>query len=203
MSIRLFIARHGETEYNRSGRLQGRGIDASLNESGKKQARQLAAYLKRYTPDLVASSSMARAAETAGYFCNGNGIPFVKRKALDEMDFGNLEGHLYTEAAGELEVIDSAWRRGEVTLEIPGGESPQAVFNRANADVLTMADQVREGTMMLFVHGRLIRILLAEWLGYGLKNMHLIEHQNGAVNQLMYENGVFEPVYLNKTEHLS
>jgi broad specificity phosphatase PhoE len=47
--IRLFIARHGETEYNRKGLMQGRGIDAPLNETGIKQAEALAGYLKRYT----------------------------------------------------------------------------------------------------------------------------------------------------------
>lgn len=202
MSIRLFVSRHGETEYNRKGLLQGRGIDAPLNETGKRQAEQLAGYLKNYKADMIVSSSMKRAEETALFYCNGTPKKLIKCSALDEMDFGNYEGVLYEEAANDLKQLDRSWRKGEVELPIPGGESPSLVFQRANEEVQQLLKKLKTGTLMVFVHGRLIRILLSEWLGFGLKNMHKIEHQNGAVNKLIFENGRFEPVYLNKTDHL-
>jgi probable phosphoglycerate mutase len=76
------------------------------------------------------------------------------------------------------------------------------VFERADYATRSYINGAKSQTVMIFVHGRLIRILLSEWLGYGLKNMHKVAHQNGAVNQLVMKNGRFEPVYLNKTEHL-
>jgi broad specificity phosphatase PhoE len=200
--IRLFIARHGETDYNKKGLLQGRGIDAPLNETGKKQAAALAGYLKRYKTDLLATSSMIRAWQTAEFYQKKTSLDLLKNCDLDEMDFGNFEGVEYNKAAHDLDELNQAWKRGEVNLEIPGGESPRGVFNRANTVVESYIHSLKTGTVVLIVHGRLIRILLAEWLGYGLKNMDRIEHANGAVNQLRFNGNGFEPVYLNKTDHL-
>lgn len=200
---RLFIARHGETEYNKNGLLQGRRINAPLNETGKKQAELLAGYLKKYPAGFLASSSLLRAEETAGFYMAETGLSLIKNPDLDEMDFGDLEGASFTEAARELNDLDRCWRNGDVFVQIPGGESPKAVFDRASEAILGYVTENDNETLVFVIHGRLIRILLSEWLGYGLKNMHKIEHQNGAVNQLIYKNGVFEPVYLNKVEHLN
>jgi probable phosphoglycerate mutase len=69
--------------------------------------------------------------------------------------------------------------------------------------MMELMESTGEETIAVVIHGRLIRILLSEWLGLGLRNMHKIDHQNGSVNQLVYKNGRFEAVYLNKTDHLT
>ncbi|TVR16687.1 MAG: histidine phosphatase family protein [Balneolaceae bacterium] len=199
---RLFIARHGETEYNRKGMLQGRGINAPLNETGKLQAKQLSGYLMNYRSDFLASSSLLRAEQTAGFYSCDAGLSLTKNGDLDEMDFGDFEGAPFLEVLDEIKRLDTAWRSGEVHVKVPGGESPKEVFSRADEAVRNYITSHKGETLVLIVHGRLIRILLSEWLGYGLQNMHMIEHTNGAVNQIVCKNGIFEPVYLNKTEHL-
>ena len=199
---RLFIARHGETEFNRKGMLQGRGINAPLNETGKLQAKQLSGYLMNYESDFLASSSLTRAEQTAGYYSSDAGLSLTKNSDLDEMDFGDFEGAPFLDVMDEIKRLDTAWRSGEVDVKVPGGESPLEVFTRADEAVKNYLASHEGETLVLIVHGRLIRILFSEWLGYGLQNMHMIEHTNGAVNQIVYENGNFEPVYLNKTEHL-
>lgn len=198
----LFIARHGETDYNRNGLLQGRGIDASLNETGQSQARLLAEYLSNYEPNSVISSSLKRAWQTASFYGERNNLAIEKNRDLDEMDFGDFEGTAMKEISKELDDLQNGWRNGDISLRVPGGESPKEVFDRADFAARSYINGTESGTVMLFIHGRLIRILLSEWLGYGLKNMHKIEHQNGAVNHLIYKKGSFEPVYLNKTDHL-
>ncbi|TVQ04141.1 MAG: histidine phosphatase family protein [Balneolaceae bacterium] len=201
--IRFLIARHGETEYNKKGLMQGRGIDAPLNEKGIQQAKKLASYLQKYETTLLVSSSKKRAIETAGYYSENSGLPLIKSPALDEMDFGDFEGRPYDDVITELADIDQAWRRGDIETKIPGGESPLEVYNRANEEISAIIYKQGKGIITIVVHGRLMRILFAEWLGYGIKNMHLIQHENGAVNQFVYKNGVFNPVYLNKTTHLN
>jgi broad specificity phosphatase PhoE len=201
--FRFLIARHGETEYNKNGLMQGRGIDAPLNEKGIQQAKKLASYLQMYETTLLVSSSKKRAIETAGYYSENSGLPLIKSPALDEMDFGDFEGRSYEDVITELAAIDQAWRRGEIETKIPGGESPLDVYNRANEEISAIINKQGKGIITIVIHGRLMRILFAEWLGYGIKNMHLIQHENGAVNQFVYKNGVFNPVYLNKTTHLS
>ncbi|WP_234571449.1 histidine phosphatase family protein [Rhodohalobacter sp. 614A] len=200
--IRLFIARHGETDYNRNGLLQGRGIDAPLNETGQSQARHLAEYLSSYESTSVVSSSLRRAWETASFYEEKTDLTLQKNNDLDEMDFGDFEGIAMTEIAKELDDFQNGWRKGDISLRIPGGESPKEVFERADAAARSYISEADSQTVMLFIHGRLIRILLSEWLGYGLKNMHRIEHRNCGVNHLIFKNGKFEPVYLNKTDHL-
>lgn len=200
--IHLFIARHGETDYNRNGLLQGRGIDAPLNETGQSQARMLAKYLSNYEATSLISSSLTRAWQTASFYGERTDLDIEKDSDLDEMDFGDFEGTAMKEIARELDDLQNGWMGGDISLRVPGGESPKEVFERANYAARSYINGADTGTVMLFVHGRLIRILLSEWLGYGLKNMHKIEHQNGAVNHLIFKKDSFEPVYLNKTDHL-
>ncbi|WP_069132593.1 histidine phosphatase family protein [Rhodohalobacter halophilus] len=203
MSVKkLFIARHGETDYNKQGLLQGRGIDAPLNETGWDQARKLAGYLQQYPTDHLVSSSLKRSWQTAEPFRDSTGLDIRKDEGLDEMDFGIYEGVPYTEAVGDLVALKEIWESGNIDEPVPGGESPLQVFERANGAVRKIMDQSSEETIVLILHGRLIRILLSEWLGYGLENMQQVSHQNGAVNHLVY-NGEFEAVYLNKIEHLA
>lgn len=200
--IRLFIARHGETEYNRNGLLQGRGIDAPLNKTGEAQAQQLAEYLSNYEASSLISSSLKRAWQTASFYERKTDLIVQKNRDLDEMDFGDYEGVDMKDILEELKEYQSGWAKGDVNLKIPGGESPKDVFQRADYAARSYINGSDSETMMLFLHGRLIRILLSEWLGYGLKNMDKIKHRNGAVNQLIFKNGKFEAVYLNKTDHL-
>lgn len=200
-AIRLLIARHGETDYNRQGLLQGRGIDASLNEQGRRQANLLSGYLKGYNPDMVVCSSMIRTQETAKPLVDELNLPVTISGGLDEMDFGRYEGEPYLDVIDQLTELKKSWMNGNFYEPIPGGESPQGVFDRANKAFHEIAEEYDGNTLVLVLHGRLIRIILSEWLGYGLKNMQKVEHQNGSVYQLVY-NGDFEPVYLNKTDHL-
>jgi len=199
--IRIFIARHGQTDYNRRGLLQGRGIDAPLNETGFKQAELLSSYLNGYSADGLFSSSLVRTWQTAEPLRKAKDMDIIRETDLDEMDFGEFEGKPYLDAAKELDNIQTFWKRGELDVPIPGGESPRQVFNRANSAFHDIVNKFSGTNMVMVLHGRLIRILVSEWLGMGLKNMHKIEHQNAAINQLVYD-GSFRAVYLNKTDHL-
>lgn len=199
---RLLIARHGETDYNKKGLLQGRGIDAPLNEQGRSQARCLAGYLVNYNTTGIAVSSLQRTWQTADPYRVQTQLELLKNRDLDEMDFGDFEGADQTVVAGELNRLQNTWKNGDTAVKIPGGESPKEVFKRANDAVRTIIKSYGGGTIVFVLHGRLIRILLSQWLGFGLQNMHKIKHQNCAVNHLVFSNNEFKPVYLNKISHL-
>jgi broad specificity phosphatase PhoE len=201
--VRIFIARHGQTDYNKRGLLQGRGIDAPLNETGFRQAEQISGYMSGYKPEHLITSSLQRTWQTAEPLRKTTELDIVREKDLDEMDFGEFEGVPYRDAAGQLDELQETWKRGELNVPIPGGESPLQVYNRANSAVHNLLKKCSGNELMMILHGRLIRILISEWLGFGLKNMHRIDHQNGAINHLVYRGtGGFSAVYLNKTDHL-
>lgn len=202
MSTILYLVRHGETDFNRQKKLQGRGIDASLNDLGKVQAEKVADYLVSDPIHHLYNSSLKRTKETLDPLKGRIDLPAYSDKNLDEMDFGDFEGRLMEEIRDDLIRIHNSWKSGDVDLAIPGGESPVKVFERANEVVREQLVRHTGDSLLFMLHGRLIRILLSSWLGFGLKNMHQIDHHNGAIYKLKFENGQFAPHYLNFTKHL-
>jgi probable phosphoglycerate mutase len=200
---RIFIARHGETEFNKQNRIQGRGINASLNRTGRKQACALARCLEEESINLIFSSGLKRSKETARIVANKLGLEVhASYPELDEMDFGRLEGKPIQEISEELNELKRLWEDGNADAAPPGGESPSAVLQRA-IRCMEMLLQVHQGSNILFIlHGRLIRILLSEWLNMGLTKMHRIEHCNGALYHLRLQGTVLTPVYLARKDHL-
>ncbi len=87
----ILLARHGETDWNREGRYQG-WADPSLNESGRAQARTLAAQLRDEPIDAVYSSDLRRARETALIVAAPHGVPVVADPGLREIDVGSWSG---------------------------------------------------------------------------------------------------------------
>lgn len=199
----IYIVRHGETDFNKESRMQGRGINSSLNETGEKQAKAVANFLKDKPISQIITSSMHRAIESAIPFSMQSKIQIESFPELEEMNFGDLEGKKIFEVKDELQYLHKFWSEGNLAVPSPGGENPTEVFSRANNRTKQILVSSTHSGILFVIHGRLIRILLSEWLGLGLKNMHQIEHQNGAINYLTWEYGVFSPVELNITHHLS
>lgn len=198
----LFIVRHGETDYNKGNLLQGRGIDASLNKIGRGQAEDVANYLIQYPVDQLVTSSLKRSIETVQPLALKKKLESSSDRDLDEMSFGEFEGRHISDVKDDLEQFHLSWKSGNITKSLPGGESPDNVFKRANNAVNNLLTYSENQTIVFILHGRLIRILLSEWLGFGLKNMDQVQHKNGGINKLVYSDGKFEPVYLNKVSHL-
>lgn len=199
----VFIIRHGQTDVNKDNIIQGRGVNAPLNDLGHMQARAILKALKHFPIRKIVTSSLHRTWQTAAPLVQTFGSAHESHSDLDELDFGEFEGKKFTAIRQPLDAIHAQWEAGHVDLAIRGGESPLEAFARADGRVQQMLRTSRESHIAFILHGRLIRILLSEWLGLGLRNMHKIEHQNGAVNHLRWENGKFEAVELNKTDHLA
>ena len=199
--INIYLARHGETEYNRQNKIQGRGIDASLNETGLQQARGIAGYLQDTSIDKIISSSLKRSIETAEEVARKKDLTLVSHSDLDEMDFGILEGRPISDIKSDLQELHQRWEKGDVDHCCDGGESPAVVFDRANKRAQRVLEQDFDN-LLFVLHGRLLRILLSQWLNYGLHQMHRIPHSNGALYHLQWNKLEFEAVFLNKTDHL-
>ena len=94
--VRLYVCRHGETEFNRLGKAQGRRVDAPLNDNGRAQAATVAQLLSGVPLAAAYSSSLTRAKETRDIIVGGRDggrCPLVELSALDEVDFGpRLDG---------------------------------------------------------------------------------------------------------------
>jgi len=199
----IYIARHGETKYNREGKMQGRGIDVPLNETGRLQARAISEELKDVSIDHIFSSSLMRSMETAEIIAWTLRMKYHSYPELDEMNFGKFEGRASKEIEKELEEVHRTWKNGNTDYAIDGGgESPGMVLERVMTRTNDILNRHAGSTILIILHGRLIRILLSNWLGYPLSEMHRIEHSNGALYYLKKNENSFNEVYLHKTDHL-
>ncbi|MCW9708858.1 histidine phosphatase family protein [Fodinibius salsisoli] len=198
----LYLARHGETEYNRRSQMQGRGIDAPLNETGREQAKAIATHAKSLDLHHIYSSSLKRSRQTAEFVGQDCGLDVQSYSELDEMDFGEFEGKRASEIKTELQTLHTNWKSGNVTFAASGGESPQMVLDRAATKAEQIMAEHHTSNLLFVLHGRLIRILLSHWLGLGLSAMHHIEHSNGALYHLRWDGEHYNSVYLHNTDHL-
>lgn len=151
---RVFLIRHGETEWSRSGQHTGH-TDIPLTEHGRQQAMALGHYLAGQTFTRVLSSPLRRAIDTchlAGY-----GAVAVCMDDLKEWDYGIYEGKKTLDIQKQ-EPGWSIWRTA-----VPEGESIEDVAVRMQRILNLM--QSSEGDVALFAHGHVLRILITCWIG--------------------------------------
>jgi broad specificity phosphatase PhoE len=153
---RVFLVRHGETEWNAIDRLLS-FTDLELNERGREQARRLGTELgaERMVFDRVLCSPLRRATETAALLlASSPGSPdVVLEPRLVEVDFGPLEG--WTQDAILADPAAAAWRAGGA---YPGVETDDSVLSRVAS---VWADLPVTGTTLVVGHGRFLRTLIA------------------------------------------
>ena len=94
--MKFYIIRHGQTNWNKEGRIQGK-TDIELNEEGIKQAEEAKKILKDYPIDMIVSSPLKRARKTAEIINETRKAPIVLDKALEERGFGEFEGKIRKE----------------------------------------------------------------------------------------------------------
>ena len=198
---KIYIVRHGQTDYNLRGIVQGSGVDSSLNDFGRAQTHAFYEAYKQIPFDKVYTSVLARTIESAAPFIKA-GIPHESLKGLNEISWGRKEGQQITpeEDAYYYHVLGQ-WQKGETHLPIEGGESPEDVVKR----MLPAVDHILnkdEKTVLIYMHGRAIRILLCILLNYPLRSMDMFEHENACLYLLNYSNKSFWVERYNDTTHL-
>jgi broad specificity phosphatase PhoE len=129
-AIRILLIRHGETEWNRLHRFQGRS-DVPLNQRGREQARALAAALKEEPLVAIYSSPLSRALETARIVKRFHPlIHLFVEEGLIEMDLGEFDGMEAQEWATRYPEFLATWREDPSSVHMPGGESLGDVQSR-------------------------------------------------------------------------
>jgi len=201
----LYLVRHGETEYNRRGVVQGGGIDSTLNETGVSQAEALADRLSAVPVDTVYASTMRRAKQTAAVVAGPHEpVSRTYLRDLAEMDWGVFEGEPPSSEREEaMGAVKDRWRQGEYDHRVDGGESIRDVEARAHRAMDHIVTRERGSTVVVVTHGRYLRVLLGSLLdNYGLGDMHRLDHDNTCVNRIVHAEGQFRADLLNCTAHL-
>jgi probable phosphoglycerate mutase len=190
-SKKIYIIRHGQTNFNLQGIVQGSGVDSSLNELGQQQA---AAFFQKYKDipfDKVYTSSLKRSMESVKGFLE-LGIPHEQHAGLNEINWGTREGTRITpEEDAYYHGILQTWCEGNTEVCIEGGESPDLVAERQKPFVNLMLSRPEEKTVLICMHGRAMRILLSQLLHYPLRCMDQFEHLNLCLYQLDFTGTMF------------
>lgn len=174
--ITLHIIRHGETEYNASGKIQGRGINSSLNERGRQQA---AAFFRAYPPeyfDVVYCSTLKRTRQTIQGYVDA-GLPCIELAALDEFNWGEVEGQPYTVYADTYREMIGAWTGGDYHRAPYLGESPAQVALRQQEALQVWRSGV-DHRILVCMHGRALRLMLCLLTQQSLSQMETFTHSN-------------------------
>ncbi|MDR7300960.1 histidine phosphatase family protein [Haloactinomyces albus] len=158
---RLVLWRHGETEYNATGRIQGH-LDSELDSIGHEQAKRAAPVVAEFRPDVVLSSDLRRASTTAAAFTEVSGQVARLDKRLRETHLGEWQGLSGAEVEHGWPGAMGSWR-AKPTWTPPGGESRVEVAERA-LQVVQELDHGYDGTALLCTHGGLITGLTARLL---------------------------------------
>ena len=150
----ILLARHGETDWNSERRWQGHA-DRPLNEVGREQARELAETLADRAIDVVYSSDLLRAHETALIVGKRLGLPVSVDAGLREVDVGDWSGRVHSEIEGLDPDGYRRWREGGKGWA--GGESYEEMGERVVAAVLRLASRHPGETVLIVTHGGSIR----------------------------------------------
>jgi broad specificity phosphatase PhoE len=168
----LLLVRHGETDWNADGRLQGH-TDRPLNDYGRRQARELAARLTGDAVDAIYASDLARARETAEIVGAELGLPVVLDADLRERNWGTWEGL----TPGERDTVEFA------------GESPEEHRERIMRAVHRIAERHPGQRVVVVTHGGSMRRIQAAVTGVALP----VVASCGSWG-CVHENGVFRAI---------
>ncbi|MEM9981152.1 MAG: histidine phosphatase family protein, partial [Bacteroidota bacterium] len=174
----IYLIRHGETDYNKNKIVQGSGVDAALNATGLQQADQFFEVYQHIPFEEVYISQLQRTYQTVRRFIEEKNIPYQAFAGLNEISWGTREGMPFhpDEHQYYLDTI-AAWQRGSIDLAIEGGESPRQVAERQKPIIARLKESSAK-KLLVCMHGRAMRILLTQLLGYPLSYMDIFEHRN-------------------------
>ncbi len=175
---KIYLIRHGQTEFNRLGIVQGSGIDTSLNDHGRRQAR---AFFERYRDvpfDRIYTSALKRTVETVEDFLR-DGIAHEQLAGLNEINWGRKEGQRITpDSDVYYRYLVDEWSKGNTGLAIEGGESPDDVRTRIGASLDHIMSRSDERNVLICMHGRAMRIMLCHMMERPLRFMDEYKHTN-------------------------
>lgn len=156
----ILIVRHGRTDWNAEGRFLGR-TDRPLDALGRAQAAALATEVGLTDDDLLVSSPLRRARETAAALGREPAID----EDLRELDQGALEGLTPREALAAHPAFFAAWAEDPGAVVVPGGEGLRAARDRAAAAVARWQARAPGGRLVVVAHQLVLSALAATWAG--------------------------------------
>lgn len=197
---RLLIVRHGETDWNAEGRVQGHR-DIPMNEEGRRQMLLAADALAEEAVDAVYSSDLARAEESARILAAPHRLPVNRTEDLRERDWGIWQGNALTEIAGKYPELYRRMRAGE-WVSPEGAEPYERLQRRVVRAMQRIADAHQGRTSIVATHGGPLKAFVCWLLGAPLAAQTAMRTGNAAITNVFVHDGRFVLESYNVTTHL-
>lgn len=202
MTKTLYIVRHGQTDLNKQGIIQGRGMDTDLNDEGRAQALAFFNAYRSVRFDKIYISALKRTQQSIQHFIDA-GIPYQKLPGLDELGWGIHEGEAPTpENKAEFLHIMREWVDGNLDAKFDGGESPNEVRQRQKEALQVIMSHPEEEAVLICMHGRAMRLFLCLLTERPLTEMDSFPHQNLVLYKVAFDGEKFSIIDFNNAAHL-
>lgn len=201
----LYIIRHGETDMNRQGIVQGNGVDSELNATGRKQAHLFYQYYNNVHFDHIVTSNLKRTHQTVEPFLKrGTHKEWIKLPELNEISWGIHEGKKSDSAQHEsYKKLMADWESGVYDTKIEGGESAAELHNRVSEAIKYLTQTHFKGkNILMCTHGRTLLCMLTILNKHPLSMMNNFRHQNTCLYKVHHIDGEFIFETENDVRHL-
>ncbi len=173
----IYLIRHGQTDYNKQGIVQGSGVDTHLNETGLLQAKAFYQSYHHIPFEHIYTSNLQRTHQTVEPFKDKN-IPMVVLSELNEINWGELEGQIPSEfSKKQFYQQVTRWREGFLNESVHGGETPLQMHERQKKG-LEIIEKNTASPILICMHGRAMRGFLCLLTGQSLSKMDDFPHDN-------------------------
>ncbi|GAB3646538.1 histidine phosphatase family protein [Echinicola sediminis] len=199
---KIYLVRHGQTDYNLRGVVQGSGIDAPINQTGIQQAEAFYEAHKHIQFDRIYYTGLQRTRQSIAQFLE-NGTVHEAVEEFNEISWGRYEGIPMTkEENNYYQKMLQKWSEGQLDFSIEGGESPNKVFARLKKGLEYVLSQEGD-TILICMHGRAMRVMLSLMLDYDLRFMDIFDHHNlGCYELTLMADGRFRMDRYNNVKYL-
>jgi 2,3-bisphosphoglycerate-dependent phosphoglycerate mutase len=202
MTTEFILLRHGETEWNALGKLQGH-LNSTLSRQGLRQAEALAARLSTLSFHALYSSDLERAVQTASAIATRTGHSVLRDPRLRERGLGVLEGLTRAEASQRHPDVFAAYTDGAADYVIPQGESCDQRLQLALQCLRELGTRHPDARVVVVTHGGLLSLVMRHCLGIPTTTPRAFSVLNAGWNQFdLHGDGALRLVTWGDTSHL-
>lgn len=178
----IFFVRHGETEWNLEGKLQGQA-DSPLTEKGRFQAKQLANILQPFEIQQLYVSPLGRALHTAQLIKQTIGCQLQENSDLKEISFGSCTGMRGEDIKKQYPDLWQIRKQNKWTFRWPEGESLNDVYGRAGKFISDILSPILDGKIAIVAHESTNKALIGQLLGLSIQDILQIRQPNYVIYQ--------------------
>lgn len=201
---KLYLVRHGETEWNKASKIQGK-TDTELSAEGIEQAHKLAKRLSNEDINLIFSSSLKRALRTAEIIKEYKSCRIVKSDKYHEICLGPWEGMTINEIEEKYSEHFRVYREDPANFKLPGAETFLDLTERTYNEIINIVNKYDDKNILLVSHGTTIKAAIIKILGIDIINYNKFRIDNASISIIGFSESIpKKPVILclNDTNHL-